>query len=535
MPSEHNLLTLRQAAALLNVAPLTLRRWDNEGKLSAVHIGSRGDRRYRRADLDAFLEARNPQLVETHELYKQGGESWPWFMFPPAESWVNNVRNDLISEFDAEYVFFFRKFAHIFYRKNNMMNMARQVYNYSEETLNEWHEHTLYAGEQLRSLYTLFTRLPWKRLITEDFLAYNQQLRDAYAYFWDFSIFIDSFDAGFDQEVISAVAKEHHLSADDVITLTTVPILTYSQEYRRELLLLARRYRKKRIPKARIQQFVREYDWVRSSYASIQHLTVPAVVKELRSLAHDSRLEEQRAALDAFSKQRKREERRVLRRHHLKRNPLGIFQLLAQWREERKKFNTIGFHALEYIAQAIARKTGIPIEDVYFVTPQEIIPVLAGKLSRKELAYRRNNGVLFLYRKNGVRQTLVGDEARSLFRDLEKGIVSGSEANVLSGTVASQGYAKGTARVILNEKEFTKLRRGDILVTSMTRPEFLPVMEKAAAFVTDEGGITSHAAIVAREMNKPCIIGTRDATKRIKDGAIVEVRAHHGTVRILSV
>lgn len=529
------LLTLRQAADLLNVAPLTLRRWDNEGKLPAVHIGSRGDRRYRRADLDAFVESRNPKLVETHELYKQGGESWPWFMFPPAESWVNNICNDLISEFDVEYVFFFQKFAHIFYRKDNMMSMARQVFNYSEETLNEWHEHTLYAGEQLRNLYMSFTRLPWKRLTTEDFFAYNQQLRDTYAYFWDFSIFIDSFDAGFDQEMISAIAKEHHLSADDVITLTTIPILTYSQEFRSALLLLAQRHKKKKISKARIRQFVREYDWVHSSYASIQHLAVPEIVKELHVLARDSSLDKQIAALNEFSLNRQREERHVLHRHHLQRNPLRIFQLLTQWREERKKFNTIGFHALEYIAQAIARKTGIPVEDIYFVTPQEVIPVLAGKLSRKELAYRRNNGALFLYRKNGVRQTLVGDEARSLFQDLEKSSASNAETNVLAGVVASRGYAKGTARVILNEKDFTKLRRGDILVTSMTRPEFLPIMEKAAAFVTDEGGITSHAAIVAREMKKPCIIGTRDATKRIKDGDIVEVRAHHGTVRILTV
>ena len=67
----------------------------------------------------------------------------------------------------------------------------------------------------------------------------------------------------------------------------------------------------------------------------------------------------------------------------------------------------------------------------------------------------------------------------------------------------------------------------------MTRPEYLPVMHLAAAFVTDEGGIASHAAIVAREMKKPCIIGTKIATQVLKDGDLVEVDAEKGIVTVL--
>ena len=63
---------------------------------------------------------------------------------------------------------------------------------------------------------------------------------------------------------------------------------------------------------------------------------------------------------------------------------------------------------------------------------------------------------------------------------------------------------------------------------------FIGAMEKAAAFVTDEGGITCHAAIIAREMKKPCIIGTKNATKVLKDGDIVEVDANTGIVKIIS-
>ena len=80
---------------------------------------------------------------------------------------------------------------------------------------------------------------------------------------------------------------------------------------------------------------------------------------------------------------------------------------------------------------------------------------------------------------------------------------------------------------------FGKLKQGDILVATMTTPDFFPIMKKAAGFITDEGGITCHASIVAREMKKPCIVGTKIATKVLKDGDLVEVDADKGVVKSL--
>jgi pyruvate,water dikinase len=87
--------------------------------------------------------------------------------------------------------------------------------------------------------------------------------------------------------------------------------------------------------------------------------------------------------------------------------------------------------------------------------------------------------------------------------------------------------------VIKTIHDIAKVKKGEILIAYMTRPEFMPAMQKAAAFVTNEGGITSHAAIVSREMNKPCVIGTKIATEIFKDGDLVEVDANKGVVRKL--
>jgi len=101
---------------------------------------------------------------------------------------------------------------------------------------------------------------------------------------------------------------------------------------------------------------------------------------------------------------------------------------------------------------------------------------------------------------------------------------------LLHGLGASPGQATGTVRVLLSPDEEAKLKQGEVLVTVMTAPDWVPIMRRAAAIITDAGGMTSHAAIVSRELGIPCIVGTRDATKVLKDGMVVTVDARAGTV-----
>ena len=88
-------------------------------------------------------------------------------------------------------------------------------------------------------------------------------------------------------------------------------------------------------------------------------------------------------------------------------------------------------------------------------------------------------------------------------------------------------------RVALVPTESHLLEEGEILVTSMTSPDYVPAMHRASAIVTNEGGLLSHAAIMSREFGKPCIVGTKVATKVLKTGDLVEVDAEKGVVRIL--
>lgn len=101
---------------------------------------------------------------------------------------------------------------------------------------------------------------------------------------------------------------------------------------------------------------------------------------------------------------------------------------------------------------------------------------------------------------------------------------------ILKGQGASPGIATGVVKIVESPRKLEKIRKGDILVTQMTSPDFVPAMKKAAAIVTDKGGITSHAAIVSRELGIPCIVGTGEATKLLKDGMVVTVDGKSGVV-----
>ena len=87
-------------------------------------------------------------------------------------------------------------------------------------------------------------------------------------------------------------------------------------------------------------------------------------------------------------------------------------------------------------------------------------------------------------------------------------------------------------KIVYNPK-ISKFKKGDVLVTRMTRPEFLPLVKKTSAIITDGGGVLCHAAIIARELKIPCIVGTKIATQILKDGDLVEVDANRGVIKKL--
>jgi pyruvate,water dikinase len=108
--------------------------------------------------------------------------------------------------------------------------------------------------------------------------------------------------------------------------------------------------------------------------------------------------------------------------------------------------------------------------------------------------------------------------------------VSEAKEVLVKGLAASPGIGSGKVKVIFSVDELDKIKEGDVLVTTMTNPDMVPAMKRASAIVTDEGGMTCHAAIVSRELGIPCVVGTGEATKVLQDGMEVTVDGTRGVV-----
>jgi pyruvate,water dikinase len=108
-----------------------------------------------------------------------------------------------------------------------------------------------------------------------------------------------------------------------------------------------------------------------------------------------------------------------------------------------------------------------------------------------------------------------------------------SEANTVKGFAGSAGVVRGRARVIRSLAEAGRLQPGDVLVAPATEPPWTPLFATAAAVVTDNGGVLSHTAVVAREFRIPAVVGTGRATSTFSDGQLLEVDGDAGVVRVV--
>lgn len=187
-------------------------------------------------------------------------------------------------------------------------------------------------------------------------------------------------------------------------------------------------------------------------------------------------------------------------------------------------------YVLGYLVRGLFKEVALRLNAtpalVYFRTAEELEQALSGgKPEDRSLDRKEKEGFACT---NGKISELDGETVDRLAKSLCGEQVQASE---LRGQSACRGIVRGKVKIVQTVYDVGKVEEGDVLVSTMTRPDFMTAMGRAAAFVTDEGGITCHAAIISRELNKPCITGTKTATKVFKDGDVVEVDATRGVVK----
>jgi phosphohistidine swiveling domain-containing protein len=183
------------------------------------------------------------------------------------------------------------------------------------------------------------------------------------------------------------------------------------------------------------------------------------------------------------------------------------------------------------LLEEVSKRVNLSFNEYPNAVYPEILNALKGQPLDKNTIFLRKNNHIALYLLDGEITILDGEAFEKARSANLPEIMKKTE---LKGRSAFRGKVTGKVKLVNSVKDFSKFKNGNILISTMTTVDFTPYLKKVKAIVTDEGGITCHAAIISRELKIPCVIGTKEATKIFADGDMVEIDAIKGIVKLLS-
>lgn len=210
------------------------------------------------------------------------------------------------------------------------------------------------------------------------------------------------------------------------------------------------------------------------------------------------------------------------------------FAGLVVWSKPRRKdYQSKSYYHIEKIQREIAKRLALTLDQVRSAP----IEVLRAGLNGGEIDVHLINQIrtfhVCLANEDGTVKTLVGKEAEEFDATVIRKNTQIDYTNIteVKGSTACAGVVEGVVKMVNVPGDMVKMNYGDILISTATTPSIVAAMKKAGAIVTDEGGLTCHASIVSRELNIPCVVGTKFGTKVFKDGDKVRVDSLAGTIK----
>lgn len=280
-----------------------------------------------------------------------------------------------------------------------------------------------------------------------------------------------------------------------------------------------------------------EYYWVRNNYARAQCLSLNYFIGEIQKMLKEYNFNSQKIknGINKIneSKLLRKSAYKKVRLNNEDKFYLNILDEIGFLHDTRKIIYIESIEYFDHLFKEISRRTNLKERTLKFLLPQELnrIFIIREQNKLKLTALKRYNQCAVIF-QNGK---IVIETNRQKLLKLKQWVIPSLKKSIeLRGTSASIGpKIKGTCCIVLSASEVNKVKKRNILVTGSTAPDYLPAIMKAAAILTEKGGLTSHAAIISRELGIPCIVGISNLLNILKDGDLVEVDANKGIVKIL--
>ncbi|RJO59150.1 helix-turn-helix domain-containing protein [Candidatus Parcubacteria bacterium] len=546
------LLTLKEASDLLGLKPVTLRKWDREGKLLAIRIGTRKDRRYRQGDLRVFLNTSQQTQKPKWQEYIRSNVSY--HIVDHCLFGISKGLEELIGFGITNHLtYFVNTTLYWHYDQSELFKVGKRLVAYFSrqkkltDFLRGWEKHQknlmdFLHGQRQELMFSYSVK---QHLRT--YTSFNELVKTWNAY----SMVIDALDEALMVDIAKHIKlhlkkflPEAELSkafASCYTILTAPEIESPINTEKRDIAAIALKLRNHKLVRnsktfdLEVQKILNKYWWI---YAGWGRVDMKNIEKQIVDTLDKQLKSPQKIVKGLSQKNYGLSLRKLNRLYNFKANRnlqhlLKLYQIFAVYHDKRKEMQ-MRYSQWEYgYFDILAKIFKTPVKLLEWSDSQEIISLLKTKrLAVSESELNRRSGNFFLLLRDGkLGPKLSGKKARKAYAENYTQVLD--DIADIQGISASTGKVSGTAYVAISAQKALQIPAGQILVTGMTTPDFIPAMKKAKAIVTDEGGMTCHAAIVSRELNIPCIVGTKYATKVIATGDNIEVAANHGVVRML--
>ncbi len=367
---------------------------------------------------------------------------------------------------------------------------------------------------------------------------------------WEYGSIAEDKGLVVEEKLVPLIMKNHAVSKEtafEYVSDMTTPleISIFSKERMNFLDLCIKVKKNPKLIEKRDKKFFKElnkysknYFYARTSFYEALTLNEGNLVKLIKDTIEKNSFESLKDEFTKFSigikhlKEKQKEYKKLFTPTKEEKDYLWYFTIMHSWQDERKVSMMTHFNYFCELLREVSNRTKVDYDTVALMTLEEVESLILGKKLGIKSIESRKEGLFFVYKNNKVLR-FFGEDAKSLVESIPSAVKS---MDLIRGAVACKGKGgkvRGKVRIVHNPAKDV-FNEGEVLVTTMTRPEFVPIMQKALAIVTNEGGLTSHAAIVSRELGIPCVIGTKVATQILKNGDLVEVDAEKGIVKKIS-
>lgn len=470
--------------------------------------------------------------IRTCDLYRQTAGANPLYILLPFDG-VNDTfeQGVLLATIKNEV-------GDIYINKHNMIARAERALNQEQTGRPVLHEEYVHWCQERDKHFEYAQYLSTNDLRTQSESDIIKELKVYNAInhaMWRYSFIIDCFDpngAELLQERVWKLYPSISNEEREILLHHNEPTTPELMERRALELLISKQ------PNA-AEQLRKEFHWIENNYTGVRHLPLDHFTSFINECdlryPNDSSRKTRMQQIQSTPNSRTTAKKKLIDAYCISsehQRCITVFSLLTDWREERKRNTQMMAWCFQQFIDALAQQWKCEPTLVAQAHSEEYdLFALPREQKLSILTRRKATGVVYTMDNRNGQRTFIDqpEDVQAVFKLINEKLYNKQQKEI-HGTVARKGKIQGVARIVNHSNEFEKFQDGDILVSGMTRPELMPVIRKAGGIITDEGGITCHAAVVSRELGIPCIIGTQVATRMLNDGDVVMLDADNGVV-----